>query len=227
MVCTCASMATTTEAAHGEWAAATSPTASTCKIVLAFSSCPLSVSLTLKASLLHCRDGGNADGSGYVGARVYGNIISSALGGAVFIHGGGNVNFSNNIVVDTSVPGEFWGAVSIAAVNNASVEKRPGSHFDRNIFVVVLPPGIDTSTCHWGQETHPPCPDCPDCPTAIGGSFWEEQNVPGQPGSVKLWAGSDHNLFWSPNGAPIRFTKFGMNLCKIVMLSRFACCPSR
>ena len=220
-------MATTTEAAHGEWAAATSPTASTCKIVLAFSICPLSVSLTLKASLLHCRDGGNADGSGYVGARVYGNIISSALGGAVFIHGGGNVNFSNNIVVDTSVPGEFWGAVSIAAVNNASVEKRPGSHFDRNIFVVVLPPGIDTSTCHWGQETHPPCPDCPDCPTAIGGSFWEEQNVPGQPGSVKLWAGSDHNLFWSPNGAPIRFTKFGMNLCKIVMLSRFACCPSR
>ena len=94
---------------------------------------------------MQCRDGGNADGSGYVGARVYGNIISSALGGAVFIHGGGNVNFSNNIVVDTSVPGEFWGAVSIAAVNNASVEKRPGSHFDRNIFVVVLPPGIKQS----------------------------------------------------------------------------------
>ena len=31
---------------------------------------------------------------------------------------------------------------------------------------------------------------------------------------ISLRAGSDHNLFWSPNGAPIRFTDDGLSLAE-------------
>ena len=39
-------------------------------------------------------DGGDSQGSGYCGARIEGNVISSSMSGALFINGGGNVNFS-------------------------------------------------------------------------------------------------------------------------------------
>ena len=45
----------------------------------------------------------------------------------------------------------------------------------------------------------------------VGGNFYDDLGEAGA-GTATRWAGSDHNLFWSPNGAPIRFTDDGLSL---------------
>ena len=49
-------------------------------------------------------DGGNQNNQGYSGAVVHGNVMTAAWGGAVFVNGGGNVNVSNNVILD----GRLW-----------------------------------------------------------------------------------------------------------------------
>ena len=47
----------------------------------------------------------------------------------------------------------------------------------------------------------------------VGGDFYDDLGETGA-GKATRWAGSDHNLFWSPNGAPIRFTDDGLSLAE-------------
>ena len=47
----------------------------------------------------------------------------------------------------------------------------------------------------------------------IGGDFYDDLGEIGA-GKATRWAGSDHNVFWSPDGAPIRFTNDGLSLAE-------------
>jgi hypothetical protein len=146
---------------------------------------------------------GTSGGSGYCGATIFGNVLSASMGGALYT-AAGNDRFTNSessndhsaatfyfrtlsdrllpladvVIARDTQPG--WGALSIGAVNNASTEKRPGSTFNTNIFLMELPPGVDASTC--GTDSTSPRPfRCPmvvlplaiptprNCSRALGG----------------------------------------------------------
>jgi hypothetical protein len=136
---------------------------------------------------------GTSGGSGYCGATIFGNVLSASTGGALYT-AGGNDNFTNNVVIARDVvPGS--GALRIGAVNNASTERRPGSHFNTNIFLMQLPHGANASAC--GADSSSPRPF--RCPMVIGGDFYDDLGEAGA-GTATRWAGSDRNVFWSPDG---------------------------
>lgn len=112
-------------------------------------------------------------------------------------------------IVISSVTQPGWGALSIGAVNNASTERRPGSHFNTNIFMIELPAGTDPASCGTDSKSPRPFP----CPLVVGGDFYDDLGETGA-GTATRWAGSDNNVFWSPNGAPIRFTDDGLSLAE-------------
>jgi hypothetical protein len=111
------------------------------------------------------------------------------------------------VIARDTQPG--WGALSIGAVNNASTERRPGSRFNTNIFMIELPAGTNSASCGTDSKSPRPFP----CPMVVGGDFYADLGETGA-GTATRWAGSDNNLFWSPNGAPIRFTDDGLSLAE-------------
>jgi hypothetical protein len=47
-------------------------------------------------------DGGDGHGGGGCGFHVHGNVIDASTSGAILVNGGGNVNFTNNVIIDDS-----------------------------------------------------------------------------------------------------------------------------
>jgi hypothetical protein len=59
-------------------------------------------------------DGGSGFGSGTSGVDIYGNVLDCSTAGALWINGGGNINFTNNVVISRAIlPGFDSGTIDI------------------------------------------------------------------------------------------------------------------
>ena len=136
-------------------------------------------------------DGGSGFGSGTSGVDIYGNVLDCSTAGALWINGGGDVNFTNNVVInrailtgfDPSDDGPFWGAITMWSYNGTTNYGRPGNRFYKNIFQM--------------DQTGQPVP-------VFGGNWFDvdKSDHPMSP-DFSRWAGSDDNVFWSRAGAAV------------------------
>eukprot|EP01050_Picozoa_sp_SAG11_P005524 SAG11_NODE_392_length_9837_cov_9.732183_5_plen_1590_part_00 len=136
-------------------------------------------------------DGGSGFGSGTSGIDIYGNVLDCSTAGGLWINGGGDVNFTNNIVINRAIlpgfdPGDdgpFWGAITMWSYNGTTNYGRPGNRFYNNIFQM--------------DQTGQPVP-------VYGGNWFDvdKSPTPMSPDFTR-WAGSDGNVFWSRAGAAV------------------------
>ena len=136
-------------------------------------------------------DGGNQNNQGYSGAIIHGNVMTAAWGGAVFVNGGGNVNVSNNVILD----GRLW-QLSMPCYPG-STNKTPGSSFDGNI---ISFDGSLPRKSGFGTVLYSNCIDGWGAP---------------QTTDPQRFVSMDHNLYWSPTvdvrAAPHLFPSLSRN----------------
>ena len=125
-------------------------------------------------------DGGSPPAGGTSGVNIYQNIIDASTSGAVFVNGGGNVNITNNVILDGDST-----QILIYSYNRAVDFGCPGTAINRNVFSF--------------KATHERPVGTLKPVGAYGGFFLSPpQHSPGMCPISSTITGSDNNLFWNP-----------------------------
>lgn len=140
-------------------------------------------------------DGGSPPAGGTSGVEIYQNVIDASTSGAVFVNGGGNINITNNVILDGDST-----QIMIYSYNRAVDFGCPGTSINRNIF-------------SWKATYERPVGTLKPV-GAYGGFFMSpNEHLPGRCPISSTITASDYNLFWNPslglNGTAAWPTMFG------------------